>query len=336
MKDIIDELPGIVLPVSEAALRLDTMWQADSGGAPSEFRASQMNVVLHFGLEVDGAEAMECFTALIQFAQRYPCRIIVLCPSRSSRDSAMQAKLFSQCYIGDSHREMCCCEALILGYHPDDWGFLANQVSIWIESDLPLYHWFHRVPPEQIRLYSKGLLKGVRGCIYDSSIEPDEFRAMAWTDSVRVGDLAMARLLPVRQALGQYLSGYSIELLCRGLRRVNIRHAESHRGEAAGLLAWIKDCLSDCHKCQDASPSSSAKKKCPALEAEYDLGQCEAADCLLSVDFLYQDHRYFRWRMLKGCHLARIEADLGKEDERLTTRIRELSPVQMIAEALLF
>ena len=75
-----------------------------------------MNVVLHFGWEVTAEQAQERFNALLTFAQRYPSRIIVLCPSRAITDGSMRAKLFSQCYIGDSHREMCCCEALLLGY----------------------------------------------------------------------------------------------------------------------------------------------------------------------------------------------------------------------------
>ena len=48
----------------------------------------------------------------------------------------MESKLFSQCYIGESHREMCCCEALLLSYKSEDFGHLANQVSIWLEGDL--------------------------------------------------------------------------------------------------------------------------------------------------------------------------------------------------------
>ena len=113
MKDLIDELPGLDLPVGEVTDRLELMWESDAADSPSAFRASQMNVVLHFGLVVTASQAQERFTTLLTFAQRYPSRIIVLCPSRSIKDGSMRAKLFSQCYIGDSHREMCCCEALL-------------------------------------------------------------------------------------------------------------------------------------------------------------------------------------------------------------------------------
>ena len=207
MVDLIDALPGLEMPVGEVTERLAAMWETGPDSSPSEFRASQMNVVLHFGKRVDGAEAAARFQALLRFSQRYPCRIIVLCPSQSGENGAMRGKLFSQCYIGDSHREMCCCEALLLSYDPDDCGYLVNQVSVWLEPDLPVFHWFSRVPVERMGQYLDSLLVGVRRCIYDSDLEPGEVETVAWPEPDRVVDLARARLLPVRQALGQFLSG---------------------------------------------------------------------------------------------------------------------------------
>ncbi|MEM7792628.1 MAG: hypothetical protein AAF546_14580, partial [Verrucomicrobiota bacterium] len=134
MAKLIDTLPGIELPVSEVTRRLATMWEVETTSSLSEFRASQMNLVLHFGLDVSAEEARERFDTVIQFAQRYPSRIIILCPERDRKDGSMTAKLFSQCYIGESHREMCCCEALLLGYTSEDFGYLSNQVSIWLEG----------------------------------------------------------------------------------------------------------------------------------------------------------------------------------------------------------
>ena len=121
----------------------------------------------------------------------------------------MTAKLFSQCYIGSSHREMCCCEALLLSYQPEGSGFLSNQVSTWLESDLPTYHWFSGVPSHRISGYFTNLLAGVRRCVYDSSVEPEDVSSLDWPQPQRVYDLAKARILPVRQSIGQYLSGYN-------------------------------------------------------------------------------------------------------------------------------
>lgn len=328
MKDLIDVLPGVGLPVGEVTERLERMWESDASGSPSAFRASQMNVVLHFGWEVTAEEAQARFDALLAFAQRYPSRIIVLCPSRSITDGSMRAKLFSQCYIGDSHREMCCCEALLLGYEPENCGYLGNQVSVWLEPDLPSYHWFCGVPSERIKQYFDSLLVGVRRSIYDSSYEGEDLGHLDWPDPSHVGDLAMARLLPVRQAIGQYLSGYGIENLCRGLQSVTVRHCGSMSGEGMRLMEWIRDCLGDCTKCED----------CTSLKADYTIEPCGEADpdCSLALEFTYSDGRYFKWRKFSEGSMGEIEASLGKSEEKISTRMKPLGPEQTIAEALFF
>ncbi len=328
MPELIDVLPGVELPVKEVTERLATMWETDPTSSPSEFRASQMNVVLHFGLDVTPEEARERFEALVRFAQRYPSRIIVLCPTRESMGGTMTAKLFSQCYIGESHREMCCCEALLLGYKSEDFGYLSNQVSIWLEGDLPTYHWFSGVPAHRIEKYFDNLLIGVRRCVYDSSIEPDDFSEIKWPDPQRVRDLAMARLLPVRQSIGQFLSGYEIEGLCRGLKRVTVKHCSSMSGEAMRLMEWVKSCLCDCDKCE----------LCAAMRSEFVIEPCSCEDesCVLSLEWSYDDERYLKWRKLADGSRGEIDAYLGKSKEHIPTNVKPLAPEQALAEALFF
>lgn len=329
MRDVIEALPGVDLPVGEVTNRLDRMWDSDSTtGSPSAFRALQMNVVLHFGWGVTPEEALAHFDSLLTFAQRYPARIIVLCPSRAITDGAMRAKLFSQCYIGESHREMCCCEALLLAYQPENSGYLANQVSVWLTPDLPTYHWFCGVPGTRIEEYFDNLLVGVRRAIYDSSYEKKDLNQLDWPNPSRVGDLAMARLLPVRQAIGQFLSGYPIEELCQKLSSVTVHHAESKWGEGMRLIEWIRDCLGECKGCAD----------CSALRAKYVLQPCDTAhiDCSLALEFTYADNRYFKWRKFATGSMSEIEFSLGKSEEKISTRVKPLGAEQMLAEALFF
>lgn len=326
MKDLIEALPGIDLPVAEVTKRLDAMWQGEGMGlAPSESRASQMNVVLHFGWAVSKQEAKDRFDTLIRFAQRYPSRIIVLCPSASAEEGVMRAKLFSQCYIGDSHREMCCCEALILGFKPDTCGYLGNQVSVWLESDLPTYHWFNRVPANRIEQYASNLLVGVRRVIYDSSTEPEGFDSVEWKDASRVNDLAKARLLPVRQAIGQYLSGFSVDELCQSLESIKVSYAESMSGEGRHLLSWILACFDECDS--DSFSASTVKTLCE---------QSQGSEALLELELVYGDGRRFMWRKMNDGKTAVIDSSLGKTSEHLTTRVKALAPEQAIAEGLLF
>jgi len=328
MPDLIDVLPGLKLPVAEVTERLASMWEGDASSPSSEFRASQMNLVLHFGLEVGPEDARARFDTLIRFAQRYPSRIIVLCPAHSTDDGSMSAKLFSQCYIGESHREMCCCEALLLHYESEDCGYLANQVSVWLESDLPTYHWFNGVPAERIKGYFDNLLSVVRRAVYDSSIEPSDVAELDWPDPDRVSDLARARLLPVRQTIGQYLSGYAIEQLCDGLSAVKVAHAPGFSGEGRQLMRWIRDCLSDCRKCED----------CPSLKGpKFQVEECaKDADCSMSFALEYKDGRFFRWRKFREGDAGEIHAKIDSTEERISTRVKPLAPEQALSEALFF
>ena len=328
MPDLIDALPGVELPVGEVTERLATMWEGGPTGSPSEFHALQMNLVLHFGLGLPAEEVRACFDAAIRFSQRYPSRIIVLCPVESGDEGYMASKLFSQCYIGLSHREMCCCEALILSYKSNDFGYLANQVSVWLESDLPTYHWLHGVPLERIAKYTDNLLKGVRRIVYDSSVEPEAVEDFHWPQPDRVRDLAAARLLPVRQAIGQFLSGYTVEELRRGLKSVKVTHCPAMPGEGRGLLRWVRDCLEDC---------GSQAEGCQS-EIAFELEQCDEpdCDCALALDWAYDDERYFRWKMFKDRSIGDIEASLGKGGGSIPTRVKPLSAEQALAEALFF
>ena len=328
MKDLIDSFPGLDLPVSEVISCLESMWHSDTLGASSAFRASQMNVVLHFGWKVTQSHARERFDELLAFAQRYPCRIIVLCPTRSILDGSMRAKLFSQCYIGDSHREMCCCEALFLGFRPDGCGYLGNQVSVWLEPDLPVYHWFCGVSSNRIEQYFDTLLVGVRRTIFDSSYEEEDITLLDWPDPNRLEDLAKARLLPVRQVLGQYLSSYDSEDLRCCLKKVTIRHIDTMCGEAWQLINWIKGCLTTCRSLKEAG----------AIPIEFKVKVITDPDPVesLSLVFEYSDSREFKWRKFNDVPMGEIESSIGGKIEKISTRIKPLAADQMIAEALFF
>ena len=329
MPELIDALPGISLPVEEVTQRLDSMWAGGDASerSPSEFRASQMNVVLHLGKEVKASDARVRFDGLIRFAQRYPSRIIVLCPRDSGSDQ-MTAKLFSQCYIGSSHREMCCCEALLLSYQPEGSGFLSNQVSTWLESDLPTYHWFSGVPSHRISGYFTNLLAGVRRCVYDSSIEPEDVSSLDWPQPQRVYDLAKARILPVRQSIGQYLSGYNQEMLCAGLKTITIRYVASLRGEAEALREWVTVCLRACFDRPDAGhefPSIHLARSEPM----------EDPACL-SMMWDYANENSFYWSMDQAELRGQIKSRFVGREEQILTQISLLPLEKALAEALFF
>jgi hypothetical protein len=320
MTELIDHLPGQKLPVKAVAQSLRQMWDSDEGDSPSQFRASQMNVILHLGLGVQPAELQERFQALVRFVQRYPGRIIVLCPSAERANGSMLAKLFSQCYIGPSQREMCCCEALMLAYEPKDYQHLANQVSVWLEADLPTYHWLSGVRVDRVGKYFNNLLKDVRRCVYDSSIESPEYCELEWPQPRRVRDLAQARLLPIRQFLGQFLSGYPMDQLRDGLEGISVEYATDQAGEAQRLGEWLAGCLG---LNSDAAALISQEA-------------CADTAVQLAMEWSYGDGRYLKWQLFREGSRAEIEIKFGDTVERIPTHLKPLAPEQALAEAFFF
>jgi len=331
MADLIDALPGIKMPVAEVTRQLAFMWSPEDGAdSPSAFRASQMNLILHFGIGVTPEDARARFDTAIRFAQRYPSRIIVLCPVErdAGAEDGLESKLFSQCYIGSSHREMCCCEALLLSYSPRESEFLTNQASVWLEGDLPTYHWLCGVPAERVNAVYEGLVSTVRRIVYDSDYEGQAFDADALRRHAPARDLASARILPVRQSLGQFLSGYDPVVLRRGLRRVEVRHGPGLAGEAFHLEAWLRRCLRECEERADE-----------AFEAiEWSAGPLGEEDdaVALRVVWTCDDVRRFRWEMFEDLATGRIEADFGGGETVFPTRVRWASGADALAEALFF
>lgn len=321
MAEAFDVLPGVMLPVREVTSRLASMWEVDDPDYPLTFHASQMNVVLHFGLNSVSEAACERFDALVRFAQRYPCRIIVLCPSDTDLGNAMESKLFSQCYIGKSHREMCCCEALILRYNPLGSEYLFNQVSTWLEGDLPTYYWFSDSSPEQVTENLEAMFKlGVRRCVFDQS---NEAVVAEWSESYPVVDLAEASLLPVQQIIGQFLSRYAIDCICKGLQTVRVSHAGS-LGEGKSLLKWVKSCLSDCDKSAVLKPGFSV--------GEMDSGSKYS----LEMEFTYDNGNYFMFRRFEDGLQCELKASFGRDDELVCVPLKPLSQEYILAEAFFF
>ncbi|WP_269541792.1 glucose-6-phosphate dehydrogenase assembly protein OpcA [Cerasicoccus fimbriatus] len=326
---IFDVLPGQQMPVSEVSPMLSSMWSSQFDpklGAASEFRASQMNIILHLGLKTSPEEAKERFDAAIEFGQKYPCRIVVLCPmGRERSDRLLQGKIFSMCYIGESLRDQCCVEAVILGYPTREAGFLSSQVSIWLENDLPTYHWFNRIPAERITQMHMDFVKRCRRVIYDSTVEMEDandLTSIEWPRPEGVIDLAWARLLPVRQSLGQHLSSIEPARLIDGLQKVEARAVATHKGEAANLVKWCRECLTSCTK--DSQ-----------LDVEFVTGNCPDEHAL-ELEWTYSNGHHLLWTLNAEGHGAQITADFGLGRTSAPMHVELLSGEKALAEAMFF
>lgn len=331
MSELLQRLPGLSMAIPDVTDTLRHMWDGMSEHGEShisDFRASQMNLILHFGLRTEVEDGLRCFDSAIRFAQRYPCRIVVLCPERSEgSDRVLESKLFSQCYIGENRREMCCCEALMLGYHINASSFLENQVSLWLESDLPVYHWFHKVSPERIERQYLSFLQRSNRVILDSAVDPDIFRLVPWPRPDRVSDLAKARTLPLRQNLGQFLSGFSPEALTAELSAVVVRHSESNRGEGMHLLEWQRSCV---------DRALSDLKLNNAVRYDLDPSEEGGVDSLV-VEWIYRKQsRYLVWSYNARSRTGNVSCKINGNRLEHPFYIEPISPELALSEALFF
>lgn len=324
-------LPGIEVPVADIGTTLSDIWEApatDLAILPSEFRATQMNLILHFGRDTTAEEAGEVFETALRFSRRYPSRIIVLCPEDHPRDEALlRSKLFSECYIGKSGRDRSCCEAIIMAYPVEGKWFLENQVSVLLEADLPTYYWLHRfqVAP---RLTDFGFFLDIsKRVVYDSRREAPEVKSLKWPRPEIVHDLACATLLPVRQAVGQFLSGFSPTELVSGLTRVRVCHSEHNWAEAACLLNWVRQCLKACAEVEGQGTLTAECTTCQRQERE---------NFSLGIYFDYADDRFFSWVAQQESRIAEIDADFGRGRVHLPTTLKFFSPEAALAEAFFF
>lgn len=323
-------LPGIEVPVSEISETLSHIWEVPSSDLsvnPSEFRATQMNLIIHLGLGTVPAEAKEIFDTALRFAQRYPSRIIVLCAEdRSREETLLTSKLFSECYIGKSGRDRSCCEAIILAYPAEGRTFLEDQVSVLLEADLPTYYWQHRFQAARRLTDYRFFLEVSRRVVYDSRREGPEVREIEWPKPAIVRDLASASLLPVRQAVGQFLSGFDPKELAQGLTRVSVCRSDAAKAEAILLMEWVRESLEACARVAGCE-----------LEAEFACCPSDRADgYALEIRFEYRDQRFFLWTAHLETGIAEIDADFGHGKVHMPTALKFFKPEVALAEALFF
>lgn len=201
---------------------------------------------------------------------------------------------------------------------------LQSLLSTWIEADLPCHLWCHRVPPESLRPWLAFAPRFSR-VVADRSVEGDAFFALPWPRPEAVRDLAFARCLPARQALGQFLSGHQPSDLVRGLRSVTVSHGPERRGEAHGLLGWMRSGLVAC-AAQSGQP----------LTAAFALADsCRGGACL-AVEWSYDNGNHFAWEHDAEGVRSSVALDFAASHRAFDLAVPFSGPEQALGEALFF
>ena len=331
-EQIFEALPGQEVRVGGIGKAISELWQQgpmEGGEAPSEFRASQMTLVIHFGRATTVEEAREKFSVALRFSQRYPCRIIALCPDpRTPEDFLLRAKVYGQCYVGKSRREMSCCEAIILAYPKESKNFLENQVSILLEGDLPVYYWIHHFTSAAKVPDYFGFLGQCKRVIYDSGIENVDFANLQWPEGTQVRDRVYARLLPIRQMIGQFMSSFPPEAILRSLKGARLRAPKTHEAMVRILGQWF---LQRLEGCREAIQSTAERP-----EMEYVLQDEEDSDGKICLCLHYDNDQHLRWLADLENQKATIEAKFDGVERELPMPLEFLSPAKELGEAFFF
>jgi hypothetical protein len=327
MSAIFDALPGLDVPVGAIAKSVTKMWaETEASGRPApsseEVKATQVNFVLHFGFAVTAEDALVTFQTVVRFSQRYPSRVVVLCPlTEDDPATEMRAKIYGECFLGKSKGDTRCVEFVMLSYPQSARIHLENQVSICLSADLPLYYWAHGFSVSSKLADYTYLLTRARRVLIDSSTAPADALTYPWPNPNSLRDLVYSRLLPVRQTLGQFLARYAPADLVQGLKTVTVGHAQTLEAEARVMTAWLRRRLIACGV--------------TAETVQY--VQEPMATGSLAIRFDYEGaKKFFRWSGDIQTKHALFQGDFGSGPASLPAPVSLLSPEAALSEAMFF
>jgi len=327
VSEIFNALPGLDVPVDAISKSVAQMWAetaASGRAAPAseDAKATQVNFVLHLGFKTSCEDAQTQFQTVLRFSQRYPSRVVVLCPLKSDAGvTELRAKIYGECFLGKSKGDTRCVEFVVLCYPQSARERLEDQVSICLSTDLPLYYWAHGFSDSGKLADYTYLLTRAKRVMIDSAIAPPDALTYPWPEPSALRDLVYSRLLPVRQTVGQFLARYAPALLAEGLDSVTVNHGARYSAEARVTMGWLKRRLIACGA--DASKTKFITE--PAESGS------------LGISFAYANSKkYFRWRGDFETKQALFEADFGTGTASLPAPVSLLAPEMALSEAMFF
>jgi glucose-6-phosphate dehydrogenase assembly protein OpcA len=327
MPGIFEALPGIDVPVGSISKGLAQMWAGEAtSGKPApdsdHAKATQVNFVLHLGLNTDAEDAVRQFDIAVKFSKKHPSRVVVLCPLKSDEGiTEMRAKVYGECSIGKTKDDTRCCEFVMLSYPRAARSHMESQVSICLSTDLPLYYWAHRFSQAAKLGDYQYLLKTARRVLIDTATSPPDTETFKWPKPENVRDLAFARLLPVRQLIGQFLSKYPAATIAESLTGVELRHGAGLAAEGKALLHWAGKRLAAC----------GAKDVKRTLTADPALGEKS-----LALSFVYSGAKTFSWQADLAASQSHFEADYGAGKLTVPATVSLMAPENALGEAMFF
>jgi len=282
MSEIFKALPGIEVPVVAIKKGLTQMWNdtAASGGAAPQHDAAKATQV-NFVVQFGLQTTVADATEQFQIAVR-----------------------FSRRYP---------CRVVVLCPMPDDTTETEMRAKIYGECHLGKSKGDTRCCEFNF------LLNRSKRVLLDSAITPADALTFPWPKPEAVRDLAHARLLPVRQTIGQFLSAYAPAKLIEGLSGVTLVHTPAVAAEARVLAKWLTHRLSGCG----------------ATDVAVTLKE-NAGGASFELEFNYTNAHRFHWCGDLEHGSGKFEADYGTGKTTLPTAVSLLTPEAALGEAMFF
>jgi hypothetical protein len=164
--------------------------------------------------------------------------------------------------------------------------------------------------------------------LFDGEIEGDSYDGIPWPDSSRVGDLAYARALPLRQHLGQFISGFPKEDLVDGLQSLNFRYTKGMRRKAMLLMQWHRRALEKCF------PRTA---DIDSVVFTFEQLVLEHSDSCLEIAWQYRSgDRHLSWEYNRSRKSGMIRASMPSGNFEHPLHIEPLKPESSLSEAMFF
>ena len=199
-------------------------------------------------------------------------------------------------------------------------------MSVIIESDLPIYYWVHRMSQVHRIATYEWLLRNSRRFLLDTAVSTPEVATFRWPRPDGFRDLAHARLLPVRQSMGQFLSAFPAPAIVHGLTAVDAAYGKGYAAEAAVLLEWARVRIAACRGTGAADGTTEFRTRAVP----------EGGTSSLELTFTYDDGRHFFWRGDFSRGSAYFESTIagGRQTLPMTTGL--LSTEAALGEAIFY
>lgn len=325
----IDKLPGKAVAVPDLMEALSQTWTPKGTQQQSEAsHASQMTLVVFSGAQAKTDTDASVLPVLSAFSKNYPCRILwVLLDEQEPDPWSVKTKLQTYSHLG-ANTGKSCCEIILLSCSPElDRQFLTGLLSTCIHTDLPVYFWMQGLGAQHISCLPRDIHP--RCAVFDSSAQPD-LKALIKKELPHIEnikDLAYARSLPTRQAIGQFLSTYDPLTLIKDLESVTVEHHAHKSGEAYHTLAWVRHCIHACAQ-QSETPLGSIAFKQTLTPSD--------APSDLKLFFEYGADKFFQWACNDSQALAVLGAKLDASTQGYPLPLRPVAPEWALADALFF